>query len=133
MNPLHPEVSERARQRCEYCHTPSRAFNFPFDVEHIMPHSIGGSDGIDNLALSCHSCNAFKSSRQRATDPETNAIVRLFHPRRDRWEDHFEPSSDALLLHGKTPIGRATISVLQINSAEQQLARAQWKRLKLFP
>lgn len=60
-------------------------------------------------------------------------IVPLFHPRRDRWEDHFESDADGLRPLGKTPIGRATIHALQLNSHEQQLARRQWQRLGLFP
>lgn len=133
MNPLYPEISARARMRCEYCHAPARMFNFPFEVEHILPISAGGENTADNLALACRSCNAFKSSRKQATDPETSALVPLFHPRQDRWEDHFTPDVDALLLLEKTPTGRATIVALQLNSLEQQFARSQWKRLALFP
>jgi len=83
--------------------------------------------------LACHSCNIFKAARQQATDPETSIIVPLFHPRRDRWDDHFEPSNDSLMLSGKTSVGRATIAVLQLNSNEQQFSRRFWKRLDLFP
>jgi hypothetical protein len=133
MNPLYPEISERAQRRCEYCHAPAEAFNFPFEVEHITPLSATGDDTPDNLALACRSCNAFKSMRQRATDPETGVTVPLFHPRRDRWEDHFAPDAEALLLIGMTPVGRATIVALHLNSTEQQIARRQWKRLALVP
>ena len=133
MNPLYPQVAERANHRCEYCRAPARAFNFPFDVEHIVPRVAHGDTGIENLALACHSCNAFKSVRQSSEDPETKVVVRLFHPRLDRWEDHFAPSADKVLMLGRTPIGRATIVALHFNSAEQQLARSKWKRLNLFP
>jgi hypothetical protein len=33
----------------------------------------------------------------------------------DSWADHFEWSEDFTLLAGKTPVGRATISRLQLN------------------
>ena len=133
MNSSYARLLERAINRCEYCHAPTRTFNFPFEVEHITPRSDGGQDGLDNFALACHSCNAFKSTRQIAIDPETNITVRLFHPRLDRWQDHFVTEADSHLLQGKTSIGRATINALQINSSEQQLARSQWMRLNLFP
>lgn len=32
-------------------------------VDHITPTSIGGTDHIDNLALSCHACNCGKAGR----------------------------------------------------------------------
>jgi len=41
------------------------------------------------------------------------AVVRLFHPRRDRWKRHFE--WDGPLLTGRTAIGRTTIEVLEVN------------------
>jgi hypothetical protein len=43
---------------------------------------------------------------------ETGEIVRLFHPRRDRWGDHFEWNGPDLI--GKTQVGRVTIDVLAI-------------------
>ncbi len=46
-------------------------------------------------------------------DPETNEIVRLFHPRQDKWEDHFEWHEAVLV--GRTAVGRATIDVLAVN------------------
>jgi len=39
--------------------------------------------------------------------------VPLFNPRADRWQDHFE--WEGPVLHGKTAVARATISLLQIN------------------
>ena len=37
MNPQYAEVARRAGHRCEYCHAPEVIFNFPFEVEHILP------------------------------------------------------------------------------------------------
>jgi len=61
VNTLYHVVAERAVYRCEYCHAPEIVFNFPFEVEHILPQAHGGSDDLDNLALACHACNLFKS------------------------------------------------------------------------
>jgi hypothetical protein len=50
-------------------------------------------------------------------DPDTNEVVRLFHPRRDQWEEHF--ALDGPLIVGRTAIGRTTAWLLQMNSAER--------------
>ena len=133
MNPLYPEVAHRAQHRCEYCHAPEPVFNFSFEVEHILPSSSGGTNTLDNLALACRSCNAFKGYRQSALDPETRQHVPLFPPREEVWEDHFEVDSEANTLLGKTPTGRATVLQLQVNSEEQIEARALWRQLNRFP
>ena len=133
MNPLYPAVAERAGFRCEYCHAPQDAFNALFEVEHIVPRKVGGSNDSDNTALSCSACNGFKWARQEAVDPETGQSVSLFDPRHQVWEEHFQWSDDYLVLLGLTPTARATISVLQINSSLQQTARKFWLLAKLFP
>jgi hypothetical protein len=51
VNPRYPPVAERAAYRCEHCHAPEIVFNFPFEVEHIVPQARGGSDHDSNLAL----------------------------------------------------------------------------------
>ena len=83
MNPLYPAIAERAANRCEYCRAPELVFNDLFEVEHIVPVSIGGSDDTANLGLACRSCNKYKGDFQAGTDPNTLANVRLFQPRQD--------------------------------------------------
>jgi hypothetical protein len=68
-----------------------------------------------NLALACMGCNAFKFNRTRATDPASGKRVSLFHPRRQRWIDHFAWSADALFVVGRTATGRATVLALRLN------------------
>jgi hypothetical protein len=41
--------------------------------------------------------------------------VRLFHPRRDRWADHFAWTDDGTRILGLTPTGRATVEALRLN------------------
>jgi len=94
MNPRYTLVAARARHRCEYCRAPEVIFNFPFEVEHVVPRSRGGEDDEANLALACRSCNIFKAGHVQAADPVTGESVPLFHPRDDRWEDHFTPKTD---------------------------------------
>lgn len=133
MNPRYPAVAERAGYRCEYCHAPQAAFNFRFEVEHIRPQSEGGTDDEENLALACRSCNIYKSAHSSGFDEVTRAEVRLFHPRADPWDEHFEVVARTWVIQGRTDIGRATVTRLQINSPAQLNARPQWMRLGLFP
>lgn len=52
----------------------------------------------------------------------TGAITRLFHPRRDRWEDHF--AWRGIRVVGLTAVGRVTVQVLAMNSDEQLALRS---------
>ena len=45
--------------RCAYC----RKTGCPFELDHILPRSRGGSERIANLALACHGCNAAKGNQ----------------------------------------------------------------------
>lgn len=133
MNPRYAQVALRAGYRCEYCHAPEVLFNFPFEVEHIRPVSRGGTDTQNNQALACRSCNLRKATHVGGVDPESEAMVRLFIPRYDRWEEHFQADPESGVIKGLTAIGRATIARLEMNSEAQMLARRQWMRLGLFP
>jgi hypothetical protein len=72
---------------------------------------------LDNLAFACQGCNNRKYTNTEAVDPVTQAIVPLFHPRRNGWSEHFAWSDDYSLILGLTPIGRATVEKLQLNRA----------------
>jgi len=133
MNSRYAQVAERAGHRCEYCHAPEAIFNFPFEVEHIVPPGRGGSQNDANLALSCRSCNLFKTDRLDVIDPHTGQTVLLFSPRRDQWEEHFRIDGPGAMVSGLTPVGRATVELLQMNSVAQLTARKQWMRLNLYP
>ncbi|MCU0493415.1 MAG: HNH endonuclease [Chloroflexaceae bacterium] len=133
MNVQYPEVALRAGHRCEYCHAPEVVFNFPFEVEHIVPVSLQGSDTEANLALACRSCNLWKAAHVSGLDPETSAETRLYHPREDSWEQHFIVDVEQGEIQGQTSIGRATIARLRMNHPAQRAARRQWLRLGIFP
>ena len=132
MNSHYPRIAERALHRCEYCRAPEVAFNIAFEVEHIHPSSAGGLDGDDDLALCCRHCNLNKSDHTAGTDSATGEEARLFNPRLDRWEDHFAVELDSSVA-AKTPIGRATVERLRMNSDRQIIARRKWSLLRLFP
>jgi len=50
---------------------------------------------------------------ETAVDPNTGNEVLLFNPRRDDWSEHF--AWEGVRLIGLTPVGRATISALDMN------------------
>ncbi len=133
MNPLYEQVSLRARHRCEYCHAPEIIFNFPFEVEHIIPKSLNGSDTLSNLALSCRSCNLYKSTHITGFTPDDMASVPLFNPRKDKWSNHFTVNLADGEIIGLTDVGKATIVQLQMNKKAQVFARKQWMLLDIFP
>jgi 5-methylcytosine-specific restriction endonuclease McrA len=86
--------------------------------EHIIPKSKGGATTLENLALACAWCNGYKGTQTSGRDPRTGRKVRLFHPRKDRWERHFRWSEDGIRIIGKTSIGRATVAALRLNREE---------------
>lgn len=132
MNPRYPAVAERAGHRYEYCRAPAAVFNFPFEVEHIIPPGAGGADAAANLALACRACNICKSNHLQCADPDSKELVGLFHPRRDRWDEHFRVDEHGVIL-GFTPNARATVARLQMNSESQLVARCHWMRLGVYP
>jgi hypothetical protein len=133
MNPRYSVVASRAAHRCEYCHAPESIFNFPFEVEHIVPQAHLGLDEQFNWALACRSCNLSKSNHLTGVDDATGSDVRLYHPRSDAWNDHFLADASSGEIQGRTAIGRATVARLRMNSAAQVEARRVWTRLGLFP
>jgi len=92
-----------------------RLVRLPFQIDHIIAEQHGGRASLSNLAYSCLPCNKRKGPNLAGVDPKTRRLVRLFHPRRHRWQRHFR--WDGPILRGRTPVGRATIRVLGINRA----------------
>jgi hypothetical protein len=115
------DVWQRANNRCEYCHLPSAFYPAPFQIDHIVARQHGGGTVLGNLALSCLHCNRYKGPNVAGIDGLTGEVVRLFHPRRDDWTDHFR--WDRAELEPRTRIGRVTIDVLFINDPEVVILR----------
>ncbi len=126
---LRAAVVARAAQCCEYCQASDRFQIGLFEVDHIQPVSRGGETSLENLAYACPHCNDRKWAHTDGTDPVTAVSVRLFHPRLDRWADHFDrPDDSPFEIHGTTPVGRATVHRLQLNhlvfvAVRRELAR----------
>ena len=87
---LRRSVRERAGERCEYRLALERLSFQSHQMEHIVAQKHGGATDAGNLALSCIGCNQCKGADLSSLDPLTGALTPLFHPRRERWRDHFE-------------------------------------------
>ena len=114
---LRRHVRSRAGDRCEYCRLRQEHETLtPFHVEHVIAAQHGGTDDDDNLALACAWCNLIKGPNIASLDPATGSLTRLFHPRQDRWEDHFR--RDGPHIAGRTEVGRATVHLLRMNDPD---------------
>jgi hypothetical protein len=110
-------VRLRANGRCEYCDLrQSRTPLLTFHIEHIQARQHRGDDSVDNACLACPSCNFKKGPNQSAFDPQTGLLVRLFHPRKDVWSEHFRDEDGQVI--GRTAEGRATVALLEMNRPE---------------
>lgn len=114
-------VRERAGSRCEYCHLPAALYPAPFQIDHIIARQHGGGDEPDNLAFACIHCNRYKGPNVAGIDPVMNTLTRLFHPRTDNWNHHFEWKGAEI--QPLSDIGRVTVSVLFMNDPELILLR----------
>ncbi len=68
---LRAYLLEKFQHRCAYCHTG----DVPFEIDHQLPRSRGGSHRASNLVLSCHACNLAKGNQTAAEfgHPEVEA------------------------------------------------------------
>lgn len=130
---LRKRLRETVELRCAYCHSLESLLGLPLEADHIIPISRGGKTILANLCLACRSCNGIKWYFVKAHDPQTRRLLKLFHPRRQRWPEHFEWSQDGTLIIGRTATGRATVEALQMNNDLIVSLRALWVRLSLHP
>lgn len=110
-------VHDRAKGCCEYCFVSELASFASHEFDHIIAEKHGGLTQEDNLALSCTPCNKHKGTDLASIDPETGEITPLYHPRRDRWSEHFSMSGAEFI--PLTAVGRVTIRLLQLNRGDR--------------
>ena len=126
MSKLTPElrqmVEARANWRCEFCGIAQESEPFfRFHVDHVVARQHGGETVSGNLALACHFCNRHKGPNLASINPLTGELVPLFHPRSDRWTEHFERVEDRI--EGRTAVGRATATLLCMNAPNRRALR----------
>ncbi len=111
------EVRQRAGNRCEYCRLRQEdEEENPFHIEHIIAQQHGGTDAQENLALVCSWCNAVKGPNLSSIDPDAGELTRLYHPRKDHWDEHFRREGPYIL--GLTAVGRTTAWLLRFNDTD---------------
>ena len=121
------DVRNRAQSRCEYCKA-SEGFSLAtFHIEHVIARQHGGGDEDENLALACPDCNFLKGPNIASIDPESGEMTRIFHPRNDVWDEHFEQVQ--LRIEGRTAIGRATVQLLALNTPARLRFRGLLRQL----
>jgi len=138
MDELAKVVRERAGHACEYCLLPEQDHPgeffveaIAFEIEHIIPRQHRGRTVLRNLAFSCLRCNKSKGPNLAGLDPHSGKLTPLFHPRRHKWAYHFR--LDGPYIVGRTPIGRVTVYVLNMNHPLRVELRRQLIEEGKFP
>lgn len=125
------QVWQRAEARCEYCRIAQDFDPASLEIEHIIAKKHGGLTVLHNLALSCYHDNSHKGPNIAGLDPKTGKLTPLFNPRRQKWARHFRWAGPFLI--GRTPVGRVTIAVLNINDPFRVALREGLIAEGLFP
>ena len=122
-------VAARAGWVCEYCLLPEEHSGYPHQVDHIVSRKHGGASTEDNLALACVACNRNKGADVAALSTSGDP-VRLFHPRRQRWLDHF--LWDGPAVRPLSDVGEVTIRILRLNDLWRVKERIALRRFWLI-
>jgi hypothetical protein len=110
---------------------PQSCTTLPHEVDHVRSQEHHGLSTLGNLCWACARCNGMKGTDIAGHDPETDEPVRLFSPRTDSWDEHFDWHGPVLA--GKTKIGRVTIDVLRINTQDRVEHRRHLILAGVFP
>lgn len=65
---LRRAVIDRDGLRCVWCRFESDSVS-DFDIDHLRPVSLGGTDALDNLAVACCACNRSRGNRPAELAP----------------------------------------------------------------
>ncbi len=114
-------VAQRAAHQCEYCKIKEDDSFLTFQVDHIISIKHGGDTIESNLAWSCFAYNNNKGSDIGTVLLPSVEFIRLFNPRSDSWDVHFEAVD--CVLYAKSKVGEATIKVLKLNEVERIMER----------
>lgn len=128
---LRRKVAIRAQYRCEYCRRPEMDSFIRYQSDHIISRKHGGKTILDNLAHACPICNNAKGSDLSTILHDSETLIRLFHPRKDDWFEHFQVEDGQI--NSKTDIGLATIKLLKLNDVNRILERLDLIEAGLFP
>lgn len=128
---LRLEVATLAGFRCEYCRRPESDSFIRYQIDHIISLKHKGATVLSNLAYACPICNANKGSDIGSILEDEDVFIRLFHPRKHNWFDHFEVLEG--LIYPKTEIAGVTIKILDLNNINRILERLDLIKAGVFP
>jgi hypothetical protein len=101
------------------------------EIDHVIAEKHGGATEMNNLAYACAQCNRFKGSDIATIDPQTGQIAPLFNPRTQSWREHFD--LDGAVIMARSPSGRATERLLQLNQVDRILLRRELIKTGRYP
>jgi hypothetical protein len=128
---LRQEIAKNANFKCEYCLTPEFFLATTFHIDHIRSIKHGGKTLIYNLAYACPHCNQNKGS-DIASYTDEDELVRLFNPRKDVWNEHFEVIESGVIA-SLSSIGEVTINTLSFNQIERVIFRKSLIEIGIIP
>jgi hypothetical protein len=128
---LRREVADRAYHVCEYCLIHEQDTFWGCQVDHIISRKHAGPSEAENLAWACACCNNTKGSDLGTRVGQPPELVRLFHPRSDRWAGCFQLIG--VRIEPTNPVGKATVKLLQLNHDSRWRERQVLALVGRFP
>jgi hypothetical protein len=129
---LRERVRSRAYGVCEYCLIHQRQAWYAYHVDHIISRKHGGRTTFENLALACSICNNAKGTDLGSLTQPGNVLIRFYHPRRDRWAEHFLLNETGVITP-LTEVGEVTSRIFGFNDHERLLERRALLSVGEFP
>ena len=124
-------VAERAYHVCEYCLVHEEDTFWGCQVDHIISRKHGGASEAANLAWACAACNNSKGSDLAGLAGQPPELVRLFHPRSDRWAECFQ--LHAVHIEPLDLVGETTVRLLRMNEINRVRERAVLAEAGRYP
>lgn len=124
-------VTERACGLCEYCLIHQDDAHFTFQIDHIISRKHRGPTNAANLALSCLRCNVSKGTDVGAFVGRPPQLVRIYHPRQDKWKEHFRLNGVRIV--PLSDIAEATVQLLALNGSDRLLLRRALVKAGRYP
>lgn len=116
-------------RKCAYCGVE----NVPFEIEHILAKSKGGSNRVSNLCLSCHNCNQAKGNKsveeflKKKPEVLKRVLAQAKAPLKDaaavnatRWELHRRLESTSL------PVEAGSGGLTKFNRKVRGIEKTHW-------
>jgi hypothetical protein len=128
---LRRRIAERPYHVCEYCLLHEDDSFWGCQVDHVISRKRGGSTELSNLAWACACCNSAKGSDLETLVGQPPQLLRLFHPRTDRWSGCFV--LNGVRIDPADAVGEATVKLLQLNHGNRIREREILAEIGRYP